>query len=148
MNVAIGTKPNVSWKNGVRYVGLAMGAAVALSVAAAFGATTFDNDSNHFDANAARRARIDAIMSQPAAPQPDVVFYLVSSEAERNLTQAALDDASSVRYGSGIAEPETRFEILVTDDALQEADAVRIIGESSATGAVPNTKVEVFDLRK
>jgi hypothetical protein len=147
MNMAIGSRPAKSWKNASGNFALVLGYAVAMALSAALGATAFDTDENRLVSESAQRARLEAIMARPLPEPPDVVYYLVGSETEREAVETMLAEAEAMSYeiNPGL---QTRYVILVAADAVQETEAARTIGEVIASGSEPKTKVEVFDIRK
>jgi hypothetical protein len=148
MNLVIGTRYQQARQFRPHTVAVAFVGAVALALAAASGAIVFSGASSGVDQAALQQARLAAIMTQPVPEAPDIVFYIVNSEADRDVVQTSLDQAAWIAVEGNFNPAPIRNVILVASDAAQEAEVSRIIGESSSADAHSGNKIEVYDLRK
>ena len=148
MNIAIGTRHSPAWRVEPRSIFVALGGLVVVAVAVALGAIVFRGGSSSVDQSAIQRARMETILAHAPAEAPNMVFYIVGSEADRDVVLAREDEASWVAFDNNFNPVKTHTQVLIASDPAQEAEASRIIGEASTANAQSGNKIEVYDLRK
>jgi hypothetical protein len=82
------------------------------------------------------------VSSQLVAP-PDVTFYLVGSEEQRDRIHAAFEEAAMIRSQEAVMDQPGRVLVLLAGSLDEEVDAMRTINETIAA-PVPGGPEPVF----
>jgi hypothetical protein len=145
MDMAMGRTNMQGWRGITRNLVLVLAAGLALAGSAGIGAAVSggsDGGNNGADAYASRVAGLRAIATRPLLTQPDMVFYLVSSDEGRDKLVGMYDEGAAVSEGSG---PMTRVIVLVAGTLDEEAQAWRRINGAIAP-SVPGGHEPLFQV--
>ena len=141
MNLAITTTSARTWKTVKAHYLVAM-AGAALALSSVVGAASLSIDWGSSTSGVGRPVS-PAVRS---ADQKYVTFYLVGSEAERDLLIAGYNEAALEREPHGGLDPNTSFSVFVARTPDEVGSAMLAIYEGMSSFNETNTSVRLIDL--